>query len=422
MKVLVVGGGGREHALIWKILQSPYVEEIYCTPGNGGIGEAAQNVPIPETDFKKLTQFADRNLIDLTVVGPEQPLVAGIVDFFRDHGLLIFGPDARAAELEGSKEFAKLFMHKYGIPTASCQVFDKAKDAVHHVHALNGPFVIKASGLAAGKGVVICKTRSEGFEAIDKIMKKKTFGKAGETILIEEYLAGEEVSVLAIADGERCVMLPAAQDHKAVFEGDTGPNTGGMGAYAPAPVLTKKLRDLVYESILLPVLRGMKKEGREYKGVLYAGLMITDKGPKVLEFNCRFGDPEIQALLPLVKTDIVDLMLESAEGRLKDKPLDIAPLHSACVIMASGGYPGRYKTGKVIRGLDQVPDDVWVFHAGTKLSGGKIVTSGGRVLGVTSTGATLSEALDRVYGAMGKITFDGAYYRRDIGYRAYKRA
>lgn len=422
MKVLVVGSGGREHALIWKIRQSPYIEEVYCAPGNGGISDIAECVDIDVSDIKGLVNFAEKNFIDLTVVGPELPLTLGIVDKFRERNLPIFGPSQKAAELEGSKAFAKAFMAKYKIPTAAYRVFDKVKEAALYIHEIEPPFVIKADGLAAGKGVLICQTRAEGFDGIEKIMKKKQFGKAGSSVVIEEYLEGEEVSLLAITDGESIVTLPAAQDHKAIYEGDKGPNTGGMGAYAPAPIFDDRLRDIVYEKVLVPTIQGMKLEGRPYSGVLYAGLILTKEGPKVLEYNCRFGDPEIQAVLPLIKTDIVDLMLESAEGRLKDRPVELYDQSAVCVVMAAGGYPGDYEKGKEIQGLNNLYQDVMVFHAGTKMKNDQIVTGGGRVLGVTAMDDTLEQAIRKAYGAVGKITFDGAYYRRDIGHRALKRS
>lgn len=421
MRVLVVGGGGREHALIWKIRQSPYIEEIFCAPGNGGIESMATCVDIEVDDIKGLVQFAQDNVIDLTVIGPELPLTLGMVDQFQKAELPVFGPTKKAAELEGSKVFAKEFMERHKVPTGVYKGFKSAKEAIKYVHTIDPPFVIKADGLAAGKGVIICQSRSEGFDAIDKIMKKKAFGKSGKRIIIEEFLVGEEVSVLAITDGERFVLLPPAQDHKAAYEGDTGPNTGGMGAYAPAPVLSEDDLEFVKKTIIKPVIRGMKSEGRVYKGVLYAGLILTHDGPKVLEFNCRFGDPEIQAILPLLKTDILDLMIESTEGRLKDQPIQLEDKAAVCVVMASGGYPGNYAKGKEIQGLKRVPKDVLVFHAGSRKKGDKIVTSGGRVLGVTATSNDIKRAIDKVYQAVSQITFDRAFYRGDIAHRAIKR-
>ncbi|NQT25888.1 phosphoribosylamine--glycine ligase [candidate division KSB1 bacterium] len=421
MRVLVVGGGGREHALIWKIRQSPYIEEIFCAPGNGGIESIATCVDIEVDDIKGLIQFAEDNVIDLTVIGPELPLTLGIVDHFQKADLAVFGPTKKAAELEGSKVYAKEFMAKHNIPSGGYKSFKSAKEAIRYVHTIDPPFVIKADGLAAGKGVIICQNRGEGFDAIEKIMKKKAFGKSGSRIVIEEFLEGEEVSVLAITDGERYVLLPPAQDHKAAYEGDTGPNTGGMGAYAPAPVLSEKDLKFVELNVIKPVIKGMKSEGRLYKGVLYAGIILTKDGPKVLEFNCRFGDPEIQAILPLLKTDILDLMMESAEGRLKNQPPLIEDKAAVCVVMASGGYPESYEKGKEIKGLKSVPKDVFVFHAGTKKRGNQVVTSGGRVLGVTAMSDNIQKAINKVYSAVSQITYDRAFYRGDIAHRAIKR-
>jgi phosphoribosylamine--glycine ligase len=421
MKILVVGNGGREHALVWKINQSPMVDKLYCAPGNGGIARIAECINIDPTDIKGLVRFAKKNRIDLTVVGPELSLTMGIVDQFEKAGLKIFGPNKRAAEIEGSKRFTKDLMAKYSIPSAEYRVFTKYKEAVQYIHEKESPLVLKADGLAAGKGVLVCSSRNEAFEGAERILKNKEFGDAGNCLVIEECLVGEEASVLAITDGERLVILPAAQDHKAIFEGDTGPNTGGMGAYAPAPVVTPKMLDVVKEKILVPTIRGMKKEGRPYRGVLYAGLMFTREGPKVLEFNCRFGDPEIQAILPLIDTDLVVLIQECLEGRLNEDLVKIKNQAAVCVVMASGGYPGSYEKDKIIHGLDQVKSDIMVFHAGTKIKNGEIVTSGGRVLGVTAVDDTIEKAIKKVYDAVGNIAFDMAYYRRDIGHKALQR-
>jgi len=418
MKVLVIGGGGREHALTWKISKSKYVEQVFCAPGNAGISEIAACADIAPTDIKELIRYAERNQVDLTVVGPELPLSLGIVDAFQKRDLSIFGPNQKAARIESSKVYAKELMVKYGIPTADFQMFSDHHKAIQYIQNRQPPFVIKADGLAEGKGVLICPNRNTAIEGVNRIMKKKVFGNAGRRILIEECLVGEEVSVLAITDGDTVVTLPPAQDHKAIFEGDEGPNTGGMGAYAPAPVLNAALQEIVKQKVLLPLVRGMKSEGKLYKGVLYAGLMLTREGPKVLEFNCRFGDPETQAILPLLKTDLVDLMTESADGTLKNKTVETWNAFSVCVVMASGGYPGKYKKGKAIQGLHAVFPDVQVFHAGTKFKNGDMVTNGGRVLGVTAVGDTISMAIEKAYQTVGKITFDGAYYRKDIGHRA----
>jgi phosphoribosylamine--glycine ligase len=421
MRVLVTGSGGREHALVWKILQSPRVEKVYCAPGNGGIEQIAACADIDAADSRALVQFARRKKIDLTVVGPELPLTLGLVNEFQEKGLAVFGPDKYAAELEGSKGFAKDIMARYNIPTAEYRTFTDPDKAVQYIHTKHPPVVLKADGLAAGKGVLLCKSRSEAYEGVDAIMNKKAFGKAGNRLVVEEFLQGEEASVLAVTDGENCVLLPPAQDHKAAFEGDEGPNTGGMGAYAPAPVMDAKMLDVVTKKILIPTIRGMQVEGRRYKGVLYAGLMITKEGPKVLEYNCRFGDPEIQAILPLVQTDLVDLMMAAIEGRIKEVTLKVLKKAAVCVVMASGGYPGSYEKGKTIHGLDTVPEDIVVFHAGSKKKGKDLVTAGGRVLGVTAVGDTIEAAIKKVYRGVGNITFDGAYYRRDIGHRALKR-
>jgi len=421
MNILVVGSGGREHALVWKIARSPYAEKIYCAPGNGGIASMAECADIQVSDFKGLIHFAKKKRIDLTVIGPELPLTLGIVDAFQEKGLAVFGPNQRAAILEGSKVFTKDFLAKYKIPTAGYQTFEHPEEAVKYIHANTPPFVLKADGLAAGKGVLICQSRSEAFQGIEDIMESRKFGDAGNRLVIEEFMTGEEASILAITDGENFITLPAAQDHKAVFEGDKGPNTGGMGAYAPAPVVDDILLKKIETEIIGPTIAGMKSENRLYQGVLYAGLMITAEGPKIVEYNCRFGDPEIQAILPLLKTDIVDLMMEVAEGRLKTKQPAISPESCICVVMASGGYPGDYQKGKIIYGLEDVGEDVMVFHAGTQKEGKHIVTSGGRVLGVTATGKTFLQARESAYKTVGKIVFDNAYYRKDIGHRALKR-
>ncbi|MCK5145721.1 phosphoribosylamine--glycine ligase [bacterium] len=421
MNVLVIGGGGREHAIIWKIAQSPKVDKIYCAPGNGGISKMASCVDIGITDIKGLISFARKKKIDLTIVGPELPLTLGIVDKFQENDLRIFGPTGKAAELEGSKAFAKGLMEKYNIPTAAYETFTDSDKAVAYVHAHEPPFVLKADGLAAGKGVIICQNRAQAFNGIEQILKDKAFGEAGAKLVIEDFLQGEEVSILAITDGEDMVILPPAQDHKAIFEGDEGPNTGGMGAYAPAPLADEKLMKHVEHSLLRPMLDGLKAEGRPYKGVLYAGLMITPAGPKVLEFNCRFGDPETQPLLALMESDLIELFEAVVDGNLSDYELKIAKGYAICVVMASGGYPGAYEKGKAIIGLDCNDDDTMIFHAGTAAKAKGIVTSGGRVLGITGTGKTLQQCMQKVYETVSKITFDGAYYRRDIGQKALHR-
>lgn len=422
MKVLIVGGGGREHALAWKVAQSEKVEKVYGAPGNPGIAQIGECVDIKATDIEKLAQFAEKEGVDLTIVGPEAPLVAGITDEFEKRGLKVFGPSKAAAQLEGSKAFAKEMMKKYGVPTADFQIFDNPEKAKEYVKKVGAPIVVKADGLAAGKGVVVAQNVDEAIEAIEKIMVEKVFGDAGNRVVIEECLKGEEASYLVITDGERFVPLATAQDHKAVFDGDKGPNTGGMGAYSPAPVLSKEMEREVQEKVIKPILRGMAKEGMPFRGILYAGLMITEEGPKVLEFNVRFGDPEAQAILRRLEDDLVDVALSAVEGRLV-KELHWKPETSICVVLASKGYPGKYEKGKVITGIEEaekVPTVV-VFHAGTAVKDGKLVTNGGRVLNVTALGKDIVEARERAYEAVKRIKFEGMHYRTDIGLKAVKR-
>ena len=422
MKILVIGSGGREHVLVWKIAQSNLVDKIYCAPGNAGIESIAECIDISVDDFDGLLKFARKEKIDLTVVGPEVPLVNGIVDQFEQNGLPVFGPSKAAAELEGSKAFAKLIMDKYDIPTGSYKTFSGYEDAVNYLETTACPVVIKADGLAAGKGAIVCQNYKEAEAAIKLIMKDRAFGDAGNRVVIEEFLEGEEASVLALTDGENYVCMAPAQDHKAVFDDDKGPNTGGMGAYAPAPIVDSKMMERVKKEIIEPTIKGMALEGRPYRGVLYAGLMITNDGPKVIEFNCRFGDPETQAILPLVNTDLVKAMLAISERKLKDLKWEESKKSAVCVIISSGGYPGSYQKGKKILGLDRdFGDDVFLFHAGTKKDDDAIVTNGGRVVGVTAVADTVQDAMEKAYKAVGKVTFDGAYYRKDIGARAIKR-
>lgn len=421
MKVLVVGGGGREHTLVWKLKKSPRVDKIYCAPGNGGIAQDAECISIAAEDIKGLAEFAEREKIDLTVVGPEAPLVAGIGDLFSSRGLKLFGPRGKAALLEGSKVFAKQVMSKYSVATAAFAVFQDAIEALNYVRKLGGPCVVKADGLAAGKGVIIAKNTEEAEDAVKLVMEKRAFGEAGNSVVIEELLEGEEVSVLAFTDGKTIRPLVASQDHKRIYDGDQGPNTGGMGAYSPPPVYTEDLHARVLREVLEPVIYGLAADGIQYKGVIYAGLMLTKKGPYVLEFNCRFGDPETQVVIPRLKTDLVDVMEAVVEERLDDVQLEWDPRAAVCVVMASGGYPGSYEKGKVITGLDQLPPDVLAFHAGTAISGEQLVTSGGRVLGITGFGATIEEAVQRAYAGVEKIHFDGMHYRHDIAYRALKK-
>ena len=423
MKVLVVGSGGREHALVWKIDQCARVERIYCAPGNAGIRKLATCVDIGAADIDGLLDFARKEEIDLTVVGPEDPLTAGIVDRFEEAGLRIFGPSARAAELEGSKVFTKDFLKKYDIPTARYKTFSKRGAAKKYIDKIGAPCVVKADGLAAGKGVIVARTRAEARKAVDMIMKDKAFGAAGDRVVVEEFLTGEEASFIAFTDGTTVLPLPSSQDHKAVFEGDRGPNTGGMGAYSPAPVMNDHLTMRVMNEVMLPTVRGMAAEGRPYKGMLYAGLMIEGDRISVLEFNCRFGDPECQPLLMRLKSDLVEIMEATIDGRLDEIELEIDRRPAVCVVMASQGYPGRYATGRPITGLVTVArmKDVMVFHAGTALRNRRIVTAGGRVLGVTAMGADIAAAIERAYEAVAKIKWNGAYYRHDIGHRALQR-
>ena len=419
MRVLVIGGGGREHALVWKISQSQKVTDIYCAPGNAGTAEIAKNVSIPADQVDQLLAFAQENEIGLTIVGPEQPLVMGIVDQFQEKGLRIFGPSARAAELEGSKAFSKDIMKKYGLPTAEYETFTSHQLAQRYFDKETGPIVVKASGLAAGKGVILCRNSEEGLNAVNTIMKDKSFGEAGEKVVIEEFLEGQEVSVLAFSDGNNFLLMDSAQDHKAALDGDKGPNTGGMGAYSPAPIFTDHLRQKVSDKIILPLIRAMNSEGRPYKGILYAGLMLTKNGPKILEFNARFGDPETQPLLVRMESDIVPLFEACIDGTLNQFELHWKPELSICVVMAAKGYPGSYKKGKEISGLNEAAalPDVMVFHAGTKAEAGKVLSSGGRVLGVTATGSDISSASKKAYDAVAKIRWDGIHYRKDIGHR-----
>ncbi len=419
LKVMVVGGGGREHALVWKLSQSPRVSEIIAAPGNAGIARQAECVPVGATDIRGLLDLARSRDVDLTFVGPEAPLVEGLADAFHQAGLRVFGPVRRAAALEGSKAFAKDLMSRHGIPTAAHRTFEDANAARDYIRSLDGPCVVKADGLAAGKGVIVADTVEEAVAAVDEIMVKRAFGTAGDRVVIEERLAGEEVSVLAFTDGETVLPLLPAQDHKRVFDGDRGPNTGGMGAYAPAPVCTPQIYDRVVQEILEPAVRGLREEGITYRGVLYAGLMLTPDGPKVLEFNVRFGDPEAQPLLALLETDLVDVVGAVLENRLADLSLTWRAGAAMCVVLASGGYPGAYEKGRVIRGLNEAEKTgAVVFHAGTAERDGKLVTAGGRVLGVTAVAAELSEAVRRAYQAAELIDFEGMHFRRDIARKA----
>jgi len=420
MKVLVIGSGGREHAIAWKLAQSKKVTKLFCVPGNGGIEEICECVNIPADDIPELLNFALQKEIDFTVVGPEAPLVNGIVNYFRRKKLKIFGPTKIAAQLEGSKVFAKQFMSHNKIPTAKFKIFSEAGAAKKYIKSQEFPLVVKADGLAGGKGVIICENLEEAEATIDSIMIKKVFGSAGNKIIIEECLMGEEASVLAICDGDNFVCLASAQDHKRIFDNDEGPNTGGMGAYSPAPVVTAELQNRVQREVFAPVLSGMKKIGHKFKGVLYAGLMITEDGPKVLEFNVRFGDPETQAILPRLKDDLAGLMFDAVEGNLFGTRLSWDERSCVCVVCSSAGYPGEYEKGREILGLDELTDfkDVMVFHAGTKQYVGKYFTNGGRVLGVAALGNDIRRAINKTYLAVEEINFEGMHYRKDIGFKA----
>jgi len=424
MKILVIGGGGREHALIWRLRQSPRVKKIFCAPGNAGIDEVAECVALRVDDLQGLLSFAKREAIDLTVVGPELPLTLGIADLFQAEGLNVFGPRQQAAVMEGSKAWTKRFLRDFAIPTAQFEVFDDFDRAVDFLNTQSYPVVIKADGLAAGKGVVIATDRAEAVSALEASLKNAVFGEAGRTVVIEEFLVGEEASFLAFVDGMTLLPLDSSQDHKRVFDGDHGPNTGGMGAYSPAPVVTAEVRQRVMDEILGPTLKGLQKMGIEYRGVLYAGLMIDRQGrSKLLEYNVRFGDPETQALMIRLDSDLVDAMEAVVTGRLKDTTLVWKPETSVCVVMAAHGYPGALRLGDEISGLKEaatVPDTV-VFHAGTKGVGGRVVTSGGRVLGVTSIGKDVRRARERAYDACEKIYWKGVQYRKDIGLKALGR-
>lgn len=419
LRILVVGSGGREHALVWKLAQSPRAERIYCAPGNAGIEQQAECVPIPVTALAALADFAEQQQIGLTVVGPEAPLAAGIVDEFKRRGLRIFGPDRGAALLESSKIWCKQLLANYGIPTGSFVPLSNADEAVSYVEVLDPPIVVKADGLAAGKGVTIAQSVQEAKAAIRSAMVEGAFGEGGKRVIVEEYLSGPEVTVEVLSDGKNLYPLPPAQDHKRIFDNDKGPNTGGMGCYSPVPVLTPELYEQAMETIMRPTVRAMAAEGRPYVGCLYGGLVLTESGPQVLEFNCRFGDPESQVILPVLDADLVDLLEAAVDGALPSGG-QAQKGAAVCIVMASGGYPGEYQTGKVIGGLEQTGkrSDAIVFHAGTTRTDQGIVTAGGRVLGVTGLGETLPAAIDAAYAAVSEISFEGAHYRRDIGRRA----
>ena len=423
MKVLVIGSGGREHALVWKLRQSPRVTQVYCAPGNGGIADEATCLAADVKNIDSLLALANQIKPDLTVVGPEVPLQLGVVDEFTKRGWRIFGPTKAAAQLESSKSFAKEFMQRHRIPTAHyaiCNSMDEVQQSLPHFHT---PLVVKADGLAAGKGVVICKTKDEALLVCSEMLSGKMLGEAGARVVLEEYLQGEEVSFLVLSDGERVVPMVAAQDHKRVGDGDTGPNTGGMGAYSTSTIIDEQMVQWLIQHVAKPVVAGMKEEGAEFKGVLYCGLMMTARGPMVLEFNCRFGDPETQPLMMRMDSDLVDALEASVEGRVSDGDFRWSSDPAVCVVIASGGYPGTYEAGKKIIGLDDAAkvEGVKVFHAGTSRNDGTYLTAGGRVLGVTARAKDLQSAVDRAYQATAKIGFEGSHYRKDIAARAFKK-
>ena len=423
MKVLVIGGGGREHTIVWKLSQSSKVDKIYCCPGNAGISEIAECINIDDNNFEAVANFVKYEGVDLTIVGPEAPLSKGIVDVFERNGRKILGPNSKAAQLEGSKVFSKDLMKRYGIPTAEYKVFTSYLHAEDYVRMKGAPIVIKADGLAAGKGVIMAKTVDDAIAGLKLIMKDRAFGEAGDRVVVEECLDGEEASFMAFTDGKTILPMVSSQDHKRIFDGDQGPNTGGMGAYSPAPVITPELESVIMEKIMRPTVNGLQSEGIKYKGILYAGLMIKDNKPYTLEFNCRLGDPETQPVLSRLKTDLVDIALAIADERLSGINLEWKPEVSVCVVAASKGYPGAYEKGKVIKGLDDAGkmDDVVVFHSGTAFNKNKIVTAGGRVLGVTALGKDIKDAKEKAYKAIEKIHFSGMHYRKDIADRAIKR-
>jgi phosphoribosylamine---glycine ligase len=423
MNVLVIGGGGREHALVWKISQSPLVEQIFCAPGNAGIAELAQCVDFKVDDIDGLLAFAQQQQVGLTVVGPELPLTLGLVDRFREAGLTVFGADKKAAQIEGSKSFSKDLMAKYGVPTAAYGTFTDAEQAKDFIRQQGAPIVVKADGLAAGKGVIVAQTEAEAIAAVEDILCEGAFGAAGSRVVIEEFLEGEEASFLAFTDGEIIVPLASSQDHKPALDGDAGPNTGGMGAYSPAPVVTEDIHQQIIERVLRPTIAGMASEGCAYSSILYAGVMIKDGQLKVLEFNARFGDPETQPLLARLKSDIVPVLLACAKGDLSGIELEWHDKAAVCVVMAAGGYPGAYEKGLPIDGLVAAAaiDGVTVFHAGTTEKDGRVVTAGGRVLGVTGLGTTVAEAIETAYQGVKAISWSKVHYRSDIGRKALNR-
>jgi len=422
MKVLVIGSRGREHTLVWKMTQSPKVSQVYCAPGNAGISRLAQCVNIDADSIEKLVGFTKKEKIDLTVVGPELPLSQGIVNEFNQQGLKIFGPSKEAAEIESSKVFSKYLLKKYHIPTANYQVFQNSEKALNYIQQQTFPLVIKADGLAAGKGVFIVKNLLEARDALNALMEEKKFGEAGRQVIIEEFLEGEEVSILAFCDGKTVVPMVSSQDHKKIFDNDLGTNTGGMGAYSPVPFYPDEFEKRVLEEILKPTVKGLQNEGKEYKGVLYAGLILTKEGPKVLEFNARFGDPETQVILPRLKTDLIDILNAVIDSTLHKINIEWEDNAAVCVVVASGGYPEKYQKGKVINGLEKLEKmkNMIAFHAGTKFQEGRVVTSGGRVLGITAWDETISKAKEKAYKGVNEIYFEDMYYRKDIADKGIK--
>jgi len=423
MKVLVVGGGGREHAIVWKLSQSKHVDKIFCAPGNAGISELAECIDTKPAALDALLDLVKHEWIDLTVVGPEDPMARGIVDLFEREERKVLGPTKAAARLESSKAFCKDFMKRYNIPTAEYRTFPSYVQAEEYIRMKGTPIVVKADGLAAGKGVIVAQSHDEAVEALHLIMKERAFGSAGDRVVVEECLVGEEASFMAFVDGRTILPMVSSQDHKQVFDNDEGPNTGGMGAYSPAPVVTPEVEARIMQKVMVPTLKGLKSEGIKYKGILYAGLMIKDGEPYVLEFNCRLGDPETQPILQRLDTDFVDIALAITDEKLREINLKWKPGASVCVVLSAGGYPGSYEKGTPIKGLKEageLPDTV-VFHAGTAFNNGEVVTSGGRVLGVTALGADIKAAKERAYEAIGKISFDGMHYRKDIADKAIRR-
>ncbi|MBI4580903.1 MAG: phosphoribosylamine--glycine ligase [Planctomycetes bacterium] len=420
MRVLLIGSGGREHALAWKIAQSPRLGKLYCAPGNPGTAEVAENVEIKSDDVAGLVKFAREQKIDLAIVGPEDPLCLGLIDELAAAEIRAFGPDKAAARIEGDKAFAKELMRHRSVPTADARIFTKYKDARTYIASRDHPIVLKAAGLAKGKGVIVCDDPADALIALERIMVAKEFGSAGDTVVVEERLVGSEISLLAFVDRDSIYIMESAQDHKPIGDGDTGPNTGGMGAYSPTTLLNDKLIRQIESEILVPIVDALRTQGITYRGVLYTGLMVTTAGPKVLEFNCRFGDPEAQPLLMRLRTDLLDVCEAVVDDRLDRVTLNWDPRAAVCVVLASGGYPGQYESGKAIAGLEATAamPDVVVFHAGTRKVGSKTVTAGGRVLGVTALGETIPDAQRRAYDACARIRFDGAYCRRDIASKA----